>query len=95
LLQYALKKKAQLAALGEWTHINGLQRGSRGRVQDKILQSLMYGFDPEYPQESAINSLSSTEMPVDRVPGGTVSFVFEKLSTTIEKGDDSEPGDED
>lgn len=101
LSQYALKKKAQLAALGEWTHINGLRRASRARVQDKILQSLMYEFDPGQPQESRSDALSSidstsiTEIPVDQVPGGTISFIFEKFSTTIEKGDDSEPGDED
>ena len=99
LPQYALKKKGQLAALGEWTHINGLRRGSRSMVQDKILQSLMHEFDPGRSQEprsdAVIESTSIAEIPVDRVPGGTVSFIFERLSTTIEKENDSEPRDED
>lgn len=100
LPQYALKKKAQLAALGEWTHIDGLRRGSRDRVQDEILQSLMYEFGPEPPQESssstllAIDSTSTAEIPVDQAPGGTISFIFERFSATVEKENDSEPGDD-
>jgi DNA repair and recombination protein RAD54B len=95
LLQYALRKKAQLAALGEWTHISGLRRDSRDRVQDKILQSLMYDFDPERPQKSRSDAplSSDSEIPVDHVPGGTISFIFERFSV-VGKGDDSEPGDE-
>lgn len=98
MLQYALKKKAQLAALGEWTHINGLQQGSRDRVQDEILQNLMYEFDPKQSQKTSLDefdSASIVEIPVDQVPGGTISFIFEKFSTTVEKENDSEPGDED
>jgi DNA repair and recombination protein RAD54B len=100
LLQYALKKKAQLAALGEWTHINGLRRGSRDRVQDEILQSLMYDFDPDQPQDSGsnttlpIDSTTTIEIPADRTPGGTISFIFERFSAAVEKGNDSEPVDE-
>ena len=77
-----------------------MHQSSRGRVQDKILQSLMYEFDPEHPQESrpeallTVDSTSTAEMPVNRVPGGTVSFIFEKFSTMIEGENDSEPGDE-
>ena len=104
--QYALRKKAQLAALGEWTHINGLQRGSRDRVQDEILQKLMYDFGPEQPQASSSDVLlandsastafssASIEVPVGRVPGGTISFIFERFSTTIEKENDGGPGDD-
>ena len=101
-----LRKKAQLAALGEWTHINGLRRGSRDRVQDDVLQKLMYDFGPEQPQASRSDALpvndsastasssASFEMPVDRVPGGTISFIFERFSATIEKENDGEPGDD-
>ena len=100
-----LRKKAQLAALGEWTHISGLRRGSRDRVQDDILQSLMHKFDPEQPQSSCLDALlavdstsasspsDSSEIPVNQVPGGTVSFIFERFSATIEKGNDGEPVD--
>ena len=59
-------------------------------MQDKILQSIMYELDPKLSTDPS----SATEIPVDRVPGGTISFIFEKLSTTIEKENDSEPGDE-
>ena len=101
-----LRKKAQLAALGEWTHINGLRQGSRDRVQDEILQSLMYDLGPAQTRASRPDALSangsmsadfssdSFEMPVGRAPGGTISFIFERFSATIEKGNDSEPGDD-
>jgi DNA repair and recombination protein RAD54B len=101
-----LRKKAQLAALGEWTHINGLRRGARDGVQDDILQSLMYEFGPKQPQPSSLDALlaiglatatssfDSSEMPVNRVPGGTISFIFEKFSTTIEKENVGEPEDD-
>lgn len=61
----------------------------------------MYAFDHEQPQEtrsgmrSSIESASTTEIPVDRVPGGTISFIFERFSATIEKENGGEPGDED
>ena len=70
-------------------------------MQDKILQSLMHEFDPEQARESRSDPLlssdptSTTEIPADRVPGGTISFIFEKFWTTIEKENDSEPGDGD
>jgi len=66
----------------------------------------MYDFGPEQPQASRsdalpTNDLASTafssvpvEMPVGKVPGGTISFIFERFSTTIEKEKDGEPGDD-
>ena len=59
----------------------------------------MYDFGPEQPQASRSDALlandsASFEMPVDRVPGGTISFIFERFSTTIEKENDGEPGDD-
>lgn len=74
-------------------------------MQDNILQNLMYRFDPKQPQvlpsdalllaDSASTAVlsDSFEMPVDRVPGGTISFIFERFSATIEKENDGEPGD--
>ena len=38
-------------------------------------------------------SSDSFEMPVGGVPGGTISFIFERFSATIEKENDSEPGE--
>lgn len=70
-------------------------------MQDKILQNLMHEFDPVQPEESRSDALSPTnltsitEMPADRVPGGTISFIFEKFSATAEKENDTGPGDED
>jgi len=105
--QYALRKKAQLAALGEWTHINGLRRGSHDRVQDEILRRLMYDFGPKKPQASRSDALLANdsvstafssdpvEMPVGKVPGGTISFIFERFSTTIEKENGGEPAGND
>jgi hypothetical protein len=75
-------------------------------VQDDILQSLMYEFGPKQPQPSSLDALlaiglatatssfDSSEMPVNRVPGGTISFIFEKFSTTIEKENVGEPEDD-
>jgi len=66
----------------------------------------MYDFGPEQPQASRpgallTNDLAPTafspepvEMPVGKVPGGTISFIFERFSTTIEKENDGEPGDD-
>ena len=88
-----LRKKAQLAALGEWTHIDGLRRGSRDRVQDDILRNLMYEFNPEQLQSSRLDTSSdSSGVPLNRVPGGTISFIFERFSATVEKGNGGEPG---
>lgn len=72
-------------------------------MQDEILQNLMHKFDPEQPQPSCLDALlaidsksaslsDSSEIPVNQVPGGTVSFIFERFSATIEKENDSEPG---
>ena len=61
----------------------------------------MYEFDPVQPEEprsdapSSTNSMPITEIPVDRVPGGTISFVFEKFSATVEKANDTEARDGD
>ena len=63
----------------------------------------MYEFDPEQPSRLsaplAIDSASiapssdSSETPANRVPGGTISFIFERFSATIEKENDGEPGE--
>lgn len=74
-------------------------------MQDNILQHLMYEFDAEQSQPARLDAVSATgsastafssdspEMPVNRVPGGTISFIFERFSATIEKVNDGEPGD--
>jgi len=64
----------------------------------------MYEFDAEKSQPARLDAVSATdsastvflsdspEMPVNRVPGGTISFIFERFSATIEKENDGEPG---
>jgi DNA repair and recombination protein RAD54B len=94
--QYLKKKKAELASLGEWTHINCLRSDAGERVHDSILRSLLFRSSSSQKQvdsedgssKSRILSLldsvdldnisRSEERTVKDVPGGTVSFLFEK-----------------
>ncbi|KAI0812391.1 SNF2 family N-terminal domain-containing protein [Irpex lacteus] len=112
--EYLRQKKAQLAALGKWKHINCLRRKARDQISDPILQKLVYvppdeEDDDEEEDEDAGGSkggLSSLldavdlgrvlketrpALAVDKVPGGSVSFLFERTSeTTIEEGEQDE-----
>jgi len=103
-MQYLKKKKAQLAALGEWTHINGLHPTARENIKDDILRKLVYFPDePTKQQDSGHKSrldalLSAIDLEnlgddVPRltardVPGGTVSFLFERSSKDPQEIDD-------
>ncbi|KAG2066561.1 hypothetical protein BDR04DRAFT_1106542 [Suillus decipiens] len=104
---YMKKKQAELASLGEWTHINCLQRLSGDNIHDVILRHLVLprvGDDKEdLPQpKSRLDSLLSAvdldnitamdeatqPLSVRDVPGGTISFLFEKMSvSTLEEND--------
>lgn len=109
--QYLKKKKAELASLGEWTHINCLRSDAGERVHDGILRSLLFRSsssqkqaDPVDPVDGSSKSrilslldaveLDNISRPEDRsikdVPGGTVSFLFEKGTSipTDEVGDE-------
>lgn len=94
---YMKQKKAQLAALGAWTHINCLKRGAAGKVHDEVLAEMLYNPDAKKPgaadpHQSRLNNLleavdlenvlaaSTPSFSVDEVPGGTVSFLFERGS---------------
>lgn len=96
-IQYMKQKKAQLAALGAWTHINCLKRGAAGKVHDEVLAEMLYNPDAKKPgaadpHQSRLNNLleavdlenvlaaSTPSFSVDEVPGGTVSFLFERGS---------------
>jgi DNA repair and recombination protein RAD54B len=97
-MQYLKKKKADLAALGEWTHIDCLRIGAKNNIQDGILQRLIHdgdaATDKAKPNRSRLDSLLSmvdldnpaifnedaSRMSVRDVPGGTLSFLFEKVS---------------
>jgi DNA repair and recombination protein RAD54B len=92
--QYLKKKKAELASLGEWSHINCLRQDAGERVHDDILRSLLFRSSSSHKQQvdpvdgsskSRILSLLDTvdlddieDLTIKDVPGGTVSFLFEK-----------------
>jgi DNA repair and recombination protein RAD54B len=107
------KKKAELASLGEWTHINCLRPDASERVHDDILRSLLYRSSSSNGQQvdpvgssskSRISSLldavdldnisrlePTRELTVEDVPGGTVSFLFERgISMSKDKGEDED-----
>jgi DNA repair and recombination protein RAD54B len=106
-----LKKKAQLASLGEWTHINGLERSAHGQVKDEILGHMLHKFESAEEENMSldvkpsksrlenlldISNVSSTAEPeaqehglsVHDVPGGTISFIFERFSDSTDAVDD-------
>jgi DNA repair and recombination protein RAD54B len=104
------KKKAELAALVEWTHINCLRQDAAERVQDDILRKLLIQPSSSHdrqvgnPSKSRLSSLldavdldnisrlESPEVTVKDVPGGTVSFLFEKgTSMSKNENEDSLP----
>ncbi|KAF8557976.1 hypothetical protein OG21DRAFT_1494290 [Imleria badia] len=97
------KKRVELAALGEWTHINCLQHDIQYDVHDEILRRLLYfandddvnQVEPAKTQPRLDSLLASVDLDnvvamdekqpllsVRDVPGGTISFLFEKISTT-------------
>ncbi|KAI0832427.1 P-loop containing nucleoside triphosphate hydrolase protein [Trametes gibbosa] len=90
---YIKQKRAQLAALGEWTHINCLRPGAADKVQDDMLTHLIYSVPG--PPGSSSGTQTRTEQLLetagqivaeqalfqrDKVPGGSVSFLFERSS---------------
>ncbi|KAI0344614.1 hypothetical protein BDW22DRAFT_1482814 [Trametopsis cervina] len=94
--EYLKQKKAQLAALGQWKHVNCLKVRAREQIQDGILRMLVY-VPPEEDEEGASanapptslldavdldNLLRETRPPlgITEVPGGSVSFLFERTS---------------
>ena len=86
------KKKAELAALGEWTHINCLRGSAKDEIHDEILRKLVHRFSssadetkPPAPQPPLLSLLSAVDLKnvadltVRDIPGGVVSFLFEKV----------------
>lgn len=106
--QYLKKKKAELAALGEWNHINCLRPDASERVHDDILRSLLSRSSSSHKQQvdlvdgsskSRILSLLDAvdlddisrleDLTIKDVPGGTVSFLFEK-GTSMSRNEDED-----
>lgn len=89
--QYFAKKRAGLAALGQWKHINCLLPTARDDIQDHILRKLVFLPEPEKkassskPQSQLLAALDAAvamaALTVSDLPGGSVSFLFEKSST--------------
>lgn len=96
--QYRKQKKAQLAALGQWAHINCLEPGARTKIRDELLSQILFVTEQEKrgpaAGQSRLNTLfeavdlenvlaesAKGALSVDQVPGGTVSFLFERSST--------------
>ncbi|KAI0375644.1 hypothetical protein BV20DRAFT_959644 [Pilatotrama ljubarskyi] len=90
---YIKQKRAQLAALGEWTHINCLRPGAADKVQDDMLTHLIYSPGgatpaPSGPQTLTEKLLDAAERIMgeelifsrDKIPGGSISFLFERSS---------------
>ncbi|KAI6044689.1 P-loop containing nucleoside triphosphate hydrolase protein [Pisolithus marmoratus] len=91
------KKRAELADLGNWTHIDCLRRVASEEIQDDILRHLLHFTVPthgdlEMEEASRLDKLlaaadldnvaalsDDTSLARD-VPGGTISFLFEKIS---------------
>jgi DNA repair and recombination protein RAD54B len=102
-MQYLKQKKAQLAALGKWKHINCLRRNAREEIQDALLRKLVYVSpedDAQEEEEAGPKSLLDTvhlenlmretrpPLAIDQVPGGSVSFLFERSSETSLEAED-------
>ncbi|KAJ6497887.1 SNF2 family N-terminal domain-containing protein [Mycena sanguinolenta] len=91
---YLEKKRAGLAALGQWKHINCLLPTAREDIHDSMLRKLLFvpPSDNSKPQSQLLAILDAAatmaSITVSDLPGGSVSFLFEKnTSTTVESGD--------
>ncbi|KAL0581838.1 helicase [Marasmius crinis-equi] len=95
--EYLEKKKASLASLDEWKHIDCLKSGAKEEIRDELLADLLHAYDAggSKSRPTAAADLrniqpidrSRNELIVRKVPGGTISFIFEKSSrTTVDEG---------
>ncbi|KAF6760030.1 RAD54B protein [Ephemerocybe angulata] len=93
--EYLEKKKAELASLSEWKHINCLKSEASDRVLDDVLRVILHDCGPKPKSFSSIKGESTMGrlleavdldniqamdkvIHVSDVPGGTVSFLFER-----------------
>ena len=92
-LQYLEKKKAGLAALSEWRHINCLKHSTGEYIRDDILRNFAgqnvevnnssnpgLGKDGSQLDVDMDTHLLNNSPPIRKVPGGIISFLFEKFS---------------
>lgn len=102
LSQYLEKKKAELASLSQWKHINCLKATASDEVLDDVLRVVLHDCGPK-PKTSLSSFEGDSTMgrlleavdldniqAMDKVlsagdvPGGTVSFLFERGSMSKE-----------
>ena len=89
--KFAKKKKAELASLGEWTHIDCVQPSERrSEILDGALQVLLGQQKMASPiaSDDEMEDMSLHSVPPD-TRGGTIAFLFEKSSSAA-PGMDSE-----
>ncbi|KAJ3788608.1 P-loop containing nucleoside triphosphate hydrolase protein [Lentinula aff. detonsa] len=92
--EYLEKKRANLVSLREWKHINCLKEGTDRDVKDDLLRQMLY-VRPKTGSTSAIGmkteeTLNDVYPPnALSVPGGTISFLFERSSVSVESDEDS------
>jgi DNA repair and recombination protein RAD54B len=96
-IQYLQKKKAGLAALSEWKHINCLKCSTGEYIQDDILRNLAgqnvevndssnSGLEKDGSRLDVLSGIDVHPQPINNsqsicnVPGGIISFLFEKSS---------------
>ena len=114
MTQYLKKKQAELAALGEWSHIDCLRSNARDDVRDDILRKLVFEKNasdlasaapkPKSRVDALLSAIDIDNLSVDSetrrlsvhdVPGGTVSFLFEKSSkSTIQVVEEEDEGED-
>ncbi|KAI0036857.1 P-loop containing nucleoside triphosphate hydrolase protein [Vararia minispora EC-137] len=101
------RKKDALAALGQWKHINCLKGDAGDHISDSVLLHLLNrkqvpgkAASEGKKKERTMSLLEAVDLdnissaPADTIPGGTLSFLFEKVTDNIEdkilEADDSD-----
>lgn len=85
MIQETKRKKEGLASLAKWTHINCMK--STEGIQDDMLRAVHLTrqtiIDVDLEDKDADQSITDPkEVAVKDVPGGTITFVFERVSKT-------------
>ncbi|KAG9055465.1 helicase [Serendipita sp. 407] len=86
------KKQEALSSLAGWTHVNCMRQSAVSLIQDRLLRSLVHtprggeskSLDDEFfwDVDEKGPSEEEEETPVRDVPGGTMTFIFERVSKT-------------
>jgi DNA repair and recombination protein RAD54B len=85
------KKREGLAALSEWKHLNCLKPLVRDSIHDDILRKVCGPTGEDAARDQAkgllplidLEAIQAMEVPhIEDVPGGVITFLFEKCSTS-------------